>query len=275
MTTSTNISRRGAISALAAFTATPSIALPAVVEKTVQPQTNIDLLARFLWIERQTNVELLFRVSAEHKRASEKLPAWAKTGFDSIDQDGNPCGSETGWPLDTSIEPPPLGRRLVRVSLWQCRQDFYTTVRILSVGTEELAKAQIAMRSKARAAMRARMRRVIALWRERDRLYQDLGLIDLDRQSQAICKAIISLEDTIAEQELTPNIVAAKLMITLGEECDRSSRAIGNEYSTTMSMALVVLQGLLPNLSGLIKTHAAFFVSNPDLPLSEMPFVAC
>jgi hypothetical protein len=271
MTTPTDISRRGALSALAAFTAVPSISLPASAE----PKINTDLLARFLWIERQTNIELLFRVSAEYKKAAEKLPAWAKTGFDSIDQDGNPCGSETGWPLDTSIEPPPLGRRLVRVSLWQCRQDFYTTVRILSAGTEELAKAQIAMRSKARAAMRARMRRVIALWRERDRLYQDLGLIDLDRQSQAICSAIVSLEDSISEQEPTPNIVAAKLMITLGDECDRSSRAIGNDCCTTMSMALVVLQGLLPNLSGLIKTHAAFFVSNPDLRLSEMPFVAC
>jgi hypothetical protein len=197
-----------------------------------------------------------------------------KARFGLYRQNGNPCGSETGWPLDTTIEPPPSGMRLVRVSLWRCRQDFYTTVRILSAGTEELAKAQIAMRSKARAAMRARMRRVIALWRERDRLYQDLGLIDLDRQSQAICKTIISLEDTISEQEPTPNIVAARLMATLGDECDRSSSATGNGYSGTMAMALVVLQGLLPNLSGLILDHAAFFVANPDLPLSEMPFVA-
>jgi hypothetical protein len=267
MTTSTNVSRRGALGALAAFTATPSIALPAIVEKTGQPQTNIDLLARFLWIERQTNVELLFRVSAEYKKAAEKLPAWAKIGFDSIDQDGNPCGSETGWPLDTSIEPPPSGRRFVRVSLWQCRSDFDFAVRVFELNVQG--------RAKARARMRARMRRVITLWRERDRLYDELGLIELDRQSQAICSAIISLEDSISEQEPTPNIVAAKLMITLGDECDRSSRAIGNDYCTTMSMALVVLQGLLPNLSGLIKTHAAFFVSNPDLRLSEMPFVAC
>lgn len=271
MTTPTNISRRGALSALAAFTAAPSISLPAIADNaadlSVEPKTNVDLLARFLWIERQTNIELLFRVSAEYKKAAEKLPAWAKTGFDSIDQEGNPCGSETGWPLDISISPPLFGSRFVRVSLWQCRQDFYLAVSDPAVGSEG--------RAKARAMMRSRMRRVIVLWRERDRLYQDLGLIDLDRQSQAICREIISLEDTIAEQEPTPNIVAAKLMITLGDKCDRSSRAIGNDYCTTMAMALVVLQGLLPNLSGLIKTHAAFFVSNPDLPLSEMPFVAC
>ena len=119
------------------------------------------------------------------------------------------------------------------------------------------------------------MRRVIVLMRERNRLYAELGLIELDRQLNDICTAITSLEDTMSEQEPTPNIVAAKLMITLGDECDRASRAIGNDYCATMAMALVVLQGLLPNLSGLIKTHAAFFVGNPDLPLSEMPFVAC
>jgi hypothetical protein len=39
-----------------------------------------------------------------------------------------------------------------------------------------------------------------------------------------------------------------------------------------MAMALVALRGLLPDLSGLIRDHAAFFVSNPELPLREMMF---
>jgi hypothetical protein len=39
-----------------------------------------------------------------------------------------------------------------------------------------------------------------------------------------------------------------------------------------MAMALVALRGLLPNLSGLIREHAAFFVSNSSLSLSAMPF---
>jgi hypothetical protein len=39
-----------------------------------------------------------------------------------------------------------------------------------------------------------------------------------------------------------------------------------------MAMALVALRGLLPSLSGLIREHAALFVSNPTLPLSAMPF---
>jgi hypothetical protein len=39
-----------------------------------------------------------------------------------------------------------------------------------------------------------------------------------------------------------------------------------------MAMGLVALRSLLPSLSGLIREHAAFFVSNPTLPLSAMPF---
>jgi hypothetical protein len=39
-----------------------------------------------------------------------------------------------------------------------------------------------------------------------------------------------------------------------------------------MAMGLVALRGLLPSLSGLISDHAALFVSNPELPLSGMPF---
>jgi len=39
-----------------------------------------------------------------------------------------------------------------------------------------------------------------------------------------------------------------------------------------MAMALVALRGLLPDLSSTIRDHAAFFVGNPTLPLSAMPF---
>ena len=41
-----------------------------------------------------------------------------------------------------------------------------------------------------------------------------------------------------------------------------------------MAMALVALRGLLPDLSGLIRDHAALFVSDPGLPLAAMPFAA-
>jgi hypothetical protein len=39
-----------------------------------------------------------------------------------------------------------------------------------------------------------------------------------------------------------------------------------------MAMAFVALRGLLPDLSGVIREHAALFVRNPTLPLSDMPF---
>jgi hypothetical protein len=36
-------------------------------------------------------------------------------------------------------------------------------------------------------------------------------------------------------------------------------------------MALVALRGLLPNLSGLIREHAVFFIDNDRSPLGNMP----
>jgi hypothetical protein len=39
-----------------------------------------------------------------------------------------------------------------------------------------------------------------------------------------------------------------------------------------LNVALVALRGLLPGLSGMIRDHAAFFVGNPTLRLSAMPF---
>jgi hypothetical protein len=61
-------------------------------------------------------------------------------------------------------------------------------------------------------------------------------------------------------------------MINLGYDCDQSAYASGNGYCGTMAMALVALRGLLPNLSGLIRDHAAFFVADPKRPLREMTF---
>jgi hypothetical protein len=63
-------------------------------------------------------------------------------------------------------------------------------------------------------------------------------------------------------------------MIGLSNDCQRDAIASGNGDCGTMAMALVGLQGLVPNLSGPIREHAAFFVSNPALPLSAMPFAA-
>jgi hypothetical protein len=35
-----------------------------------------------------------------------------------------------------------------------------------------------------------------------------------------------------------------------------------------------IMTNVLPSLSGMIRDHAALFVSNPELPLSAMPFAS-
>jgi hypothetical protein len=70
----------------------------------------------------------------------------------------------------------------------------------------------------------------------------------------------------------TPNIVAARLMMGLTNDCQQDAIAGGHGYCGIMAMALVALRGLLPSLSGMIREHAAFFVDNSGLPLSAMPF---
>jgi hypothetical protein len=250
-----SLSRRGALGALIALTAAPAIALPATADK-----------ANALWADRQTHIKRIRDLSAAYAEASAKLPAWAATGLDRIDQDGNPCGDLVGWPLDTSITPPPLGCRFVRPSLWRCRKDFDFAARVFALDS--------AGRKKARATMRARMRAIVARLREQDRLYEELGLTELNRQMEATVDAITSAEDYLNEcDDETPNIAAARLMMGLPNDCQQDATASGNGYCGTMAMALVALKGLLPSLSaGLIRDHAAFFVANPELPLSDMPF---
>jgi hypothetical protein len=110
--------------------------------------------------------------------------------------------------------------------------------------------------------MRARMRVIVARLRERKRLRDELGLTELNRQIEATVDAITSAEDYFHEcGDETPSIVAARIMIGLTNDCQRA-------------IALVVARGLVPSLSGLIREHAAFFVANPELPLSAMPFAS-
>jgi sRNA-binding protein len=92
--TDVGMSRRGALGALAAFTAAPAIALPAPADA-----------ANALWAERQSLVERLAQLSAEYSAAYEKLPAWAMAGPERIDADGNPCGDLSSWPLVEDLTP--------------------------------------------------------------------------------------------------------------------------------------------------------------------------
>jgi hypothetical protein len=127
-------------------------------------------------------------------------------------------------------------------------------------------------RENCRATMRRSIKAIVVRLLERKQLYEQLGLNELDRQMTAAYDAILTAEEAIGEPEQTPNVVAANVLAGLSNDCCRSDFAEGNDYCGTMAMGLVALHGLLPDLSGLIRDHAAFFVSNPELPLSAMPF---
>jgi hypothetical protein len=247
------LSRRGALGALVAFTAAPAIALPVPADT-----------ANALWAERQNQVERLARLSAEYSAAYDKLPDWAMAGPERIDADGNACGEISSWPLIEDVAPPPIGVRIVRPAIWQAKEHFDFAVSVFGSTPK--------FRENCRTTMRRSIRAIVLRLRERKRLYEELNLNQLDRQMTAACNAMCEVEDAIGALEQSPNVVAATVLAGLSNDCCRSDFAEGNGYCGTMAMAIVALRPLLPNLSGLIRDHAAFFVSNPTLPLSAMPF---
>lgn len=248
-----NISRRGALGALAAFTAAPAIAMPAPAD-----------IANILWAERQSHVEWLARLDAEYSAAHDKLPAWAAPGLERINADGDACGDISAWPLIEDLTPPRLGKRIVRPSIQQAKGHFEFAVSVFGSTPK--------FRENCRATMRRSIKAIVARLRARHALYVELGLDNLDREMIAACTAISAVEDAISELEQSSNVVAANILAGLSYDCSRSDYAQGNGYCGTMAMALVALRGLLPNLSDMIGDHARFFVSNPTLPLSAMAF---
>ena len=120
--------------------------------------------------------------------------------------------------------------------------------------------------------MRRNIKAIVARLGARKQLYAELGLDRIDREMSAACIAMCEAEDAIGELTPSSNVVAATLLARVCDNCDRSDFAEGNGYSGTMAVALVSLRGLLPGLSGFIRDDAAFFVDNPTLPLSAMPF---
>jgi hypothetical protein len=208
----------------------------------------------------------LRNLSAAYEKASAKLPAWALPGHRSIDQDGNPCDYICSWPLDENIPPPPLKAwRVVRPSIYDYQKSFDFDVRVFGATGKH--------RERHRAAMRRNILAIVARLRERKRLYDGLGITELNRQMEAATNAITIADEYFHEcEDETPNIVAARIIIGLTNNCRQDATANRHGYCGTMAMALVALRGLLPNLSGLIREHAAFFVSNSSLSLSAMPF---
>jgi hypothetical protein len=248
-----NLSRRSALSVLAAFTAAPAIALPAPADTT-----------NVLWAERQKHVERISLLCAEYSVASDKLPAWALPGPERIDANGNFCGELRAWPLVEDLAPPSVGERIVRPSIQQAKDNFEFAVRVFC--------STPAFRERCRATMRRNIKAIVARLKARKQLYAQLGLDRIDRELSDVCIAMCETEDAIGELPPSPNVVAATLLARVCDNCERSDFAEGNGYCGTMAVALVSLRGLLPGLSGLIREHAAFFVDNPTLPLSAMPF---
>jgi hypothetical protein len=123
--------------------------------------------------------------------------------------------------------------------------------------------------------MRRKIRAIVARLRERKRLYEQLGLTQLDQQMTETCNLMVAVERKFDDLPPLPNVMAARLLVGVVDDCCMADYASGNGHRGTMAMALKALSGLLPALpAGVIRDHVAFFVGNPKLPLSEMPFAA-
>jgi hypothetical protein len=207
-----------------------------------------DDAALTLWANRQAAVERL-RVSQDfYREASAKLPVWAQDGPRMIDHNGNPSAP-----------------RLVRPSPADLREHFDHKVRTFG------------LKGKARRRARDYMNREVAAINTRvaarKRLYDQLGMTASDREGNAICGEIIAAENALCESaDNSPNAQAARLLIAVCDNCGQGDHAEGQGYCGTMALALVALTPLIPDLSGLIRDHAALFVANPTLPLGNMPF---
>lgn len=248
------ITRRGALCALATVASGPSVAFPA---------PSVDA-ANIRWAERQFQIEQLRRLATAYDVAAAKLPAWAAPGPERIDAEGNFCGTIVAWPQIENLAPAHTGERIVRPAIWQAREHFELSARIFASSPKS--------REGSRAAMRRSIRAIVARLRKRNRLYDELGLTTLDREMSDACTAMCAAEDAIAMLEQSPNVVAAHVMASICDNCSNADVASGPSQCGTMAMGLFVSRGLLPGASGLIREHVAYFVSNPTLPLSAMPF---
>lgn len=220
-----------------------------------------------LWAARQGAIERLRVSQGAYREASAKLPVWAQSGPRMIGHDGNPCGDDTGWPLDETVKPSThvSAWRISRPSPLDRRENFDFAVRTFG------------LKGKARRNARDRMHRRIAAINARvaarDRLYDQLGITELDREGDAICAAIIAAENAICDSaDNSPNVIAARLLIAVCDNCGHADHATGQGRCGTMGLALIALTPLLPGLTGLIRDHATIFVENPTLPLGNMPF---
>src|SRR2546430_10875768 len=140
-----------------------------------------DTTALRLWAERQTTVERLRGLTAAYEQAWANVPHWANSGPRYIDKTGAPCGIVVRWPLDPDVTAPSGdGWRIVRPSISECKEHFDFQVRVFG-----------ADRERCRANMRRKIRAIVARLRDRKRLFDQLGITELNRQIEATTDAII------------------------------------------------------------------------------------
>jgi hypothetical protein len=247
-----NLSRRGALGALAAFTAAPAIALPA-------PADTADIL----WAERQKHVERIALFCAEYDAADAKLPAWARSGPERIDANGNFCGHIVAWPLVEDLTPPSVGKRIVRPSIYQAKENFDFAVRVFG--------STPAFRARCRAAMRRNIKAITARLRTRHQLHVELGLDRIDREMSDTCHRNVRSGGRnwrVNSPMSSPQCYLRWSATTVAVQTLRKATVTVGPWRWPWFPC----GGCLPGLSGLTREHAALLVENPTLPLSEMPF---
>jgi hypothetical protein len=220
--------------------------------------------AAALWAERQTYVVKNNALGEAYQAAYDQLPAWAQSGPRLLAHDGTYCGGEVGWPLDPSIKPSehPSAYRVCRVSPHDIKRSFEFTIGMFP-------EMNSTVRAKHRATMRESLRKLIARVREQRAEKDRLGLLENERQSEALNAQQFQIEDAIREGGQTPDAKAAAIMVSLQDNCGLDSSAAED---SEMSLACVALDLLLPQLTGLIREHAAFYLENRTATLREMPF---
>lgn len=241
-----------------------------------QPPVFVSGLAAFnvavdTWEARQRHIEELAELIPLQTRLEKSLPAWAAYGPRAINGEGVYSDDCCGWPEAASYDLPPVSYawRTVRVSPYEVLGDYRTRVAML--GNPE-GKNYAVWRAKARAQARERMRTVIQRIREQRKLKDSLGITALSEHIQAAVDGICATEEALRELHETSDRKAALIMMRLDDYCKSSASVAGEDVCETMGIAFVALELLLPDLSGLIRDHAQFFVSNPAAPLRAMPF---
>ncbi|MET4493490.1 hypothetical protein [Bradyrhizobium sp. LA7.1] len=250
-----------------AFGAAPFLHLPAL------PGPSVFNAAEDAWETRQRHIDDLARLVSITKGLSECLPNWAKEGPRSINGAGEFSQETSAWPEieNVGLPPFPSAWRVIRPSPFEVKADFEQYVRIF--GQPSSAGYQ-AFRENARAKMRARMRTIVARLRERRRLQEEIGLAAAERGIGLAIDGIVAADSALQYLQDSPDKRAAIIMMRVSDDCERIATIEGDFQCATMFIAAIALEQMLPDLSGLIQEHASFFVSNPTVPLAEMPFAA-